>query len=275
MKNPFKAQGDYPQYYRSSQGVYCKVTGPSAYTKCYWLNKKMNAEEVTVDHRTCAEIFQPPQFHKSSKKKWEAMLEPLAAANMGVRNSKPIEFVFELEGVKYWRYKNIQDYPVGRVKELEGVIMEMNAQLDADALGKFFTTLLGLLGGEGGTISIPNIAALVVEVDNRRKLAFDTNIWRRLGTVIFFTQDEDTSQVAWEAQSEKLKAWEVLEDDFFLKTPLRAYFPFGDGSTVDLQASLQKAKANALLSSARLGQLYKNISMPAGANSPTGQRKPE
>ena len=76
---------------------------------------------------------------------------------------------------------------------------------------------------------------------------------------MFFTADEDTSGVDWEGGKEKLKAWKSLKDDFFLKTPLSQYLPFGAKSIEDSLVILTQAKAKLMLSNAILEDQFKSI----------------
>lgn len=254
----FRSKTKYPIYFRSKRGTYCKVTGPKTYLKAGWDGGDMVLQEANVNRSSCAEIFNTANWTRINKGQWEANLEPLAAMDRGIRSRKTIEFVFEHEGKKYFQYASWEDYPIGRIQEMEAVMMEIEARMDAKALGKWFDTMETELSKD--SISLVNLAGMVQEMQSRRKLTWDGSIWRKLGAVLFFTEDEDTSKVDWRSHRETLKAWESLPDDFFLSTPLRTFFPFGSESLEGSKASLTQAKVKLAVSNARLEHLYSRIS---------------
>lgn len=260
-------------YYKSKKDVYARITGKDSFVKSFWnpQSGELAIEEVTLSANSLESIFQPPTWSRISKKQYEKHIEPVAAAGRGVRGAKSIEFVFQHDGVNYFRYKDYQDYPIGRAKEIEAVIFEQSFMLGPDDIDAFFDYMEGGLSGKDGNIDVGAVASVVREVNARRKLGFDTNILRRIAAAVFFTEDEDTSRIDWEGMRAKLKAWENLEDAFFFTLPVRDFFPFDPESIGDLKGFLTKAKARLMISNALLQKLSKGAWIPSPVNLATLQ----
>lgn len=273
----FKKKKAIEGYFRTKKDVYARITGEKSFIKSYWDKKSgdLVLDEIILNAHTVAELFVSPTWHRISKKQYDKHIEPVAAANRGVRGSKSIQFVFQHDGVNYFQYADMQDYPIGRQNEFEAVIMEQSFMLSPSDVDGFFDYMEGALSGKNGNIDVGSVAAVVREVNARRKLGYDTGFLRRIAATLFFTEDEDTSRIDWEGMRSKLKAWENLEDAFFLTLPVRNFLPFDPESIGDLKGYLLKAKARLMISNAILQNLSKDVWNPSLVNLATSPPQTE
>jgi hypothetical protein len=133
-----------------------------------------------------------------------------------------IEFAFELDGKKYYEFRNISDMPKDRFIRANEFLINCEWSLTTDDL-KEFIQLMDKSLEKGNITEIARVNnALSYSVD----LFMDTDIYLRLFSCVFFTVDEDLTDYDFDIGAEKIKAFKKYGiPDFFLNQPIKKYLP--------------------------------------------------
>ena len=133
-----------------------------------------------------------------------------------------IEFAFELDGKKYYEFKNISDMPKDRFIRANEFLINCEWSLSTNDL-KEFIQLMDKSLEKGNITEIARVNnALSYSVD----LFMDTDIYLKLFSCVFFTVDEDLTDYDFDIGQEKIKAFKKHGiPGFFLNQPIKKYLP--------------------------------------------------
>ena len=247
-----KQSESYPAYFRHGN-TYVKATGPNSYIKSFVSKDGFHGEMVGSTSISAIEIF-------SKVNKWETITETewikhlafVSAPKVSGRTEKPIKFVFECAGRQYFTFDNHMDFPAGRFREMEIVMVEYEARASREYLLKAFNEIVSIIDNPK-ELKVSRIAAIAKESLGRMNLLFDFGLYEKIASVMYFDEAEDISTYDPGYNEQKIKLWRDNGGvDFFLKMPIRNLLPFGQMSREDFLTFLKEQTAKLKLIQAGL-----------------------
>lgn len=142
---------------------------------------------------------------------------------------------FEVDGVKYYRFKKDTVMPYGRYMYLETFIKQVDLRLDSRLLEKFLDQLENSISGEKGSINLTKAYQVILNMKSRLKLTFETETIHDYASVIYFDETEDLYTYDTAHNREKIKRWREADAvDFFYIRPMSELLHLKDTSKEDL-----------------------------------------
>ena len=133
-----------------------------------------------------------------------------------------IEFAFEIDGVKYYEFKNILDMPSIRYKKCMEFIREAEMSITS-------SDLVELIKMSMDYINKGNLARSIIIQNGITNLAsqyMETDTFYRLFSCCFFDLEEDLTDYDYDYNELKIKSFKTETiPDFFLKEPIKRYIP--------------------------------------------------
>lgn len=152
-----------------------------------------------------------------------------------------IEFGFEIDGVKYYEFKNLLDMPSLRYKKCLEFIREAEMSITSTDLSEMLKISLEYLNKGNVTQSIIIQNAVI----NLATQYIETDTFYRLFSCCFFTLEEDLTDYDYDYNESKIKAFKTEDlPSFFLKQPIRRYIPLPSISQQDLTIFSKMSKVN-------------------------------
>jgi hypothetical protein len=151
-----------------------------------------------------------------------------------------VEEVFTCAGKRYYRFKNEYEMPTGRYKYYFSVLREIEMRLSIDTLREFIKGFKAVLnGGKKKSIDLTDLHKLVINMESRTELEFDTRTVRKLAAIQYFDETEDLTSYNEKHGEQKLKVWlEHNMTDFFLTRHIGELLHVKDISVESLQERL-------------------------------------
>jgi hypothetical protein len=156
-----------------------------------------------------------------------------------------VEFAFECNGVKYYRYKKDYDISVGRFKFIDAFLYEVEIRMDLRTLTSYIETIEKHIDGAKGTINLGKAWQIIHAMKTRTKdLGWSPETVKRLASVIFFDDTEDLTTYDMEYGKKKIEFWEKSDKyAFFLTMPISELLGLTNTSEIALRTYIQQAEA--------------------------------
>lgn len=154
------------------------------------------------------------------------------------------EVAFEVNLIKFYRFKEEYRHPVGRYKYLYKYIQEHELSMTRETLAEYVKQLKTCLNGgnKGQNINMGEAWRLLHNMDTRVALPFDPEQVKKLATVVYFTDDEDLSTYDQAHAEWKIKLWDDHKcHDFFLTRPIGELLKMSASSIISLEEYLSQA----------------------------------
>lgn len=138
----------------------------------------------------------------------------------------PTEYAFTIDGVKYYRFSDLQNMPYKRAAKCLTVYNELNMRVDRNFLLKHTEAVAKILSGD--KISLPQlmeISKLNAQLRERTKWIIDADLSYKLATIVFFDESENPYDYDWQYNERKAKLFKAKGSDFFLSTPMQTLIP--------------------------------------------------
>lgn len=154
------------------------------------------------------------------------------------------EVAFEVNLIKFYRFKEEYRHPTGRYKYVYKYIKEHELAMTRETLAEYVKHLKVCLNGgsKGQSINIGEAWRLLHNMDTRIALPFDPENIKRLASVVYFTDSEDLSTFDAEEGQRKIRIWEENNvHDFFLTRPIAELLHLNNSSIISLEEYLKTA----------------------------------
>lgn len=155
------------------------------------------------------------------------------------------EVAFEVNMVKFYRFKDEYRHPTGRYKYVYKCLKEMELSMNRETLAEYVKQLKNILNGgsKGQAINMGEAWRLLHNMETRTTLPFDPGMVKRLASVVYFTDDEDISTYDQSYGDFKIKLWDDNNvHDFFLTRPIAELLNLNNTSLESLEEYLTTAK---------------------------------
>lgn len=173
---------------------------------------------------------------ESELKKWESkntkvseLLKPKALPEYTLNHpdyAPMVEEAFACAGKRYYRFKEEYRMSTGRYKYYYSTLRELELKLSLTDLQKYITAFKVVLnGGKKAKIEFTELAKLLINLESRLELAFDTSTIKKLAAVAYFDETEDLTTFNDRYGQDKVRIWEDNKVyDFFLTRPIGELF---------------------------------------------------
>lgn len=152
------------------------------------------------------------------------------------------EEAFEVNLIKFYRFKEEYKHPTGRYKYVYKYIQEHELRMSLDTLKEYTKQLKNVLNGgsKGQQINFGEAWKVLNNMDTRLALPFEPGAVKRLATTVYFTDTEDLSTYDFERDGKwKIDLWEKEKvHDFFLIRPIGELLRLNAGSITYLETYL-------------------------------------
>lgn len=134
-----------------------------------------------------------------------------------------VEEAFACGARRFYRFKEEYRQATGRYKYYYSTLRELELKVSLADLRKYVEAFKLVLNGgsKKKTIELTNLHKLVLNLESRLELAFDTVTIKRLAAISYFDDTEDLTSFNDKYGQEKIKLWEEHKVyDFFLTRPI-------------------------------------------------------
>lgn len=154
-----------------------------------------------------------------------------------------VEFMFECDGEKYYKFKEEYEIPTGRYIHIDACLREHEMRMSLPLLKAFIEELKANTNGKTGQIDLHAVNVILYNIETRVNLAFDPDTIKRLASVIYFDKSERLNGFDKDHAAKKIASWEKQKfTDFFFKTPIRELLGLQDISETSLLNYMEEAK---------------------------------
>lgn len=182
---------------------------------------------------------------KGKNKVIEDLLKPKARPEFTLNHpdfAPMVEEAFTCGGRRFYRFKEEYRMATGRYKYYYSTLRELEMKLSLKDLQRYLDAFkLVLNGGSKKKIELTDLHKLVLNMESRLTLAFDTATIRKLAAVAYFDETEDITSYDQKYGKEKIKLWKDNNVyDFFLTKPIGELFNLKNISVDSLQEDLKE-----------------------------------
>lgn len=155
-----------------------------------------------------------------------------------------VEIAFTHQGVEYWKFVNEVNIPAERAFAAMDIYAEFAEKADRDYTISAFKAIEEYLK-KGENIKAGIVANAAIE---RMEHITNIDLLYKLASVLYFDSNENVYAYDAEYNKKKIKAWKETSDiySFFLKTPLKEYLTYFNGSPLNLKNYTQTQRKEAL-----------------------------
>lgn len=157
-----------------------------------------------------------------------------ASVNPKFTNQKnAFEFVFECEGVKYYKFANELNIPVDRAFSAMDIYNELELKVDSEYLNSYFEAIIKACN-EGKLTDVVLLTQIA-----KRKTEHITNVdlLYKLASVLYFSEEENPEIYDYAIAKKKIESWKRQKDitAFFLQMPISDLIPSFNSSEMSLE----------------------------------------
>jgi hypothetical protein len=179
-----------------------------------WKKKKKNPKTFNIYHEDFADKVEP------------------ALDNEGKH--------FEVDGVKYYRFKQETMMPYGRYKMLEMFIKQVDLRMTPQILSAFITKIEQNISGEKGQVNLTKVYEAIMAIKARLTLTFEIETVYSYASVVYFDDSENLYDYDKTINEKKISRWrEANTIDFFYTRPMSELFGLSNTSKIDLVAYIK------------------------------------
>lgn len=195
----------------------------------FWKSSKRNPKLYNIYHEEFASKVEPAIDHEGRQ--------------------------FEVNGVKYWRFKQDTFMPYGRYKMLSMFIKQVDLRMTPEILSSFIEKIEKNISGELGAVNLTKVYETVMTIKARLALTFEIETVYSYASVVYFDDTENLFEYDKKTNDEKISRWrEANTIDFFYIRPMSELFGLKDTSRTDLETYIKVIREITDLTSETTGQ---------------------
>ena len=159
-----------------------------------------------------------------------------------LRDGHRMQFVFELDGVKYWEFTDPLSAPTHRMMIARDYYDEMEMRTSREFRIANMQAIKNCLDGSmDGKLDLVKAGSLVVQAMERDQFIFSPDILYKLASVVMIDESESPYAYDFKYNNEvKISAWKKHDmASFFLSQPLKRFLPQLTLSESDFRAYLK------------------------------------
>lgn len=138
----------------------------------------------------------------------------------------PIEPVFEVGGVTYYSFSDINNQPAGRTLAAIPMYIELKTNCDKDYLTVFVAGMEAVLN-DNTKISIEKLITLKNQIKDRLTWGFTPDLIYKYASVMYFDENENPATYDQIYNDRKIAFWKehMTVESFFLTEPIQRLVP--------------------------------------------------
>lgn len=142
----------------------------------------------------------------------------------------------EVDGIKYYRFKQDTSMPWGRYKMQSMFIKQVDLNMTKAVLKAFIDKIEANISGEKGAVNLTKVYEAIMSMKARLALTFEIETAHSYASVVYFDDTENLYDYDKKHNEEKIKRWmEANTVDFFYTRPMSELFGLKDISKQDLE----------------------------------------
>lgn len=146
----------------------------------------------------------------------------------------------EVDGIKYYRFKNESHMPYGRYKMLTMFIKQVDLRMTPQVLGGFIDKIEKNISGEKGAVNLTKCFEALMAMKARLALTFEIETVYSYASVVYFDDTENLYDYDKKTNDAKIARWrEANTTDFFYMRPMSELFGLKNISKQDLEAYIK------------------------------------
>lgn len=143
---------------------------------------------------------------------------------------------FEVDGVKYYRFKQDSFMPWGRYKMLSMFIKQVDLRMTPQILGGYIDKIEKNISGEKGAVNLTKCYEALMAMKARLALTFEIETVYSYASVVYFDDTENLYDYDKTTNDKKIARWrEANTVDFFYMRPMNELFNLKNTSKQDLE----------------------------------------
>ena len=147
---------------------------------------------------------------------------------------------FEVDGIKYYRFKQDSFMPWGRYKMLSMFIKQVDLRMTPQILGGFIDKIEKNISGEKGNVNLTKCFEALMAMKARLALTFEIETVYSYASVVYFDDTENLYDYDKTTNDKKIARWrEANTIDFFYMRPMGELFGLKNISKPDLEAYIK------------------------------------
>lgn len=147
---------------------------------------------------------------------------------------------FEVNGIKYYRFKQDTFMPYGRYKMLEMFIKQVDLRMTPQILNGFVDKIEKNISGEKGVVNLNKAYEACMSIKARLALTFEIETVYSYASVVYFDDTENLYDYDKKTNDAKIAGWrEANTIDFFYVRPTSELFGLKSISKQDLEAYIK------------------------------------
>lgn len=147
---------------------------------------------------------------------------------------------FEVDGVKYYRFKQDSFMPYGRYKMMSMFIKQVDLRMTPQILGGFIDKIEKNISGEKGVVNLTKCYEALMAMKARLALTFEIETVYSYASVVYFDDTENLYDYDKKINDAKIARWrEANTVDFFYMRPMSELFDLKHTSKQDLEGYIK------------------------------------
>lgn len=147
---------------------------------------------------------------------------------------------FEVDGIKYYRFKQDSFMPYGRYKMLTMFIKQVDLRMTPDILSGYIDKIEKNISGEKGQVNLTKIWEALMAMKARLALTFEIETVYSYASVVYFDETENLYDYDKKTNDAKIARWrEANTIDFFYSRPTNELFNLKNISKTDLEGYIK------------------------------------
>jgi hypothetical protein len=144
-----------------------------------------------------------------------------------------IEFVFECEGVRYYKFANETNMPIDRAMSALDVYAEMDLKVDREFLASHCKAVDNAVNAG----KLKDIVLLNQILQRKMEAITNIDLMYKLASVLYFCESENPNVYDYSLAQKKIQSWKSQKDvhAFFLQMPIKDLLPSFNTSDMNLQ----------------------------------------
>lgn len=147
---------------------------------------------------------------------------------------------FEVDDIKYYRFKQETFMPYGRYKMLSMFIKQVDLRMTPEILKGFIEKIKTNISGEKGQVNLTKVFEAILAIEARLALTFEIETVYSYASVVYFDDSENLYDYDKKHNDEKVNRWrEANTLDFFYMKPMGELFGLRNISKEDLETYIK------------------------------------
>lgn len=143
---------------------------------------------------------------------------------------------FEVDGIKYYRFKTDTYMPYGRYKMQTMFIKQVDLNMTPKILSGFIEKIEHNISGEKGQVNLTKVYEAIMAIKARLALTFEIETVYSYASVVYFDDSENLYEYDKKTNDAKIARWrEANTIDFFYMRPTSELFGLKNISKTDLE----------------------------------------